>query len=245
MAVKPNISEKLAVLTIGFSPVVREGLKSIMAKDERIKVVGDAKDGDEAIQNIKRARDRGQTINVILTETRNGKVDGVQATRMVKDMFPEIAVLVLTESLNDSFVIDAIHAGAGGYIFLKDMTPEVLLQSIHQVIEGVTQMKTELLHTAVENLIQNGRKTLAERTTEAAHLTEREVDILRLMGNGDSNKTMAETLGITLDTVKKHVRNVIDKLQARSRTHAAIIAAQSGIVGNPITHLVQTKVDAD
>ena len=245
MAVKPNMSEKLAVLTIGFSPVVREGLKSIMAKDERIKVVGDAKDGDEALQNIKRARDRGQTINVILTETRNGKVDGVQATRMVKDMFPEIAVLVLTESLNDSFVIDAIHAGAGGYIFLKDMTPEVLLQSIHHVIEGVTQMKTELLHTAVENLIQNGRKTLAERTTEAAHLTEREVDILRLMGNGDSNKAMAETLGITLDTVKKHVRNVIDKLQARSRTHAAIIAAQSGIVGNPITHLVQTKVDAD
>lgn len=245
MAIKPNMSEKLGVLTIGFSPVVREGLQSIMAKDERIKVVGDAKDGDEALQNIKRARDRGQTINVILTETRNGKADGVQATRMVKDMFPEIAILVLTESLNDSFVIDAIHAGAGGYIFLKDMTPEVLLQSIHHVIEGVTQMKTELLHTAVENLIQNGRKTLAERTTESAHLTEREVDILRLMGNGDSNKAMAETLGITLDTVKKHVRNVIDKLQARSRTHAAIIAAQAGIVGNPITHLIQTKVDAD
>ena len=89
----------------------------------------------------------------------------------------------------------------------------------------------------MENLIQNGRKTLAERTTEAAHLTEREIDILRLMGNGDSNKLMAETLGITLDTVKKHVRNVIDKLQARSRTHAAIIAAQAGIVGNPITIL--------
>ena len=245
MAIKPNMSEKLGVLTIGFSPVVREGLQSIMTKDEKIKVIGDAKDGEEAIQRILRAIDRGQTINVILTETRNGKTEGVQATRMVKDMFPEIAVLVLTESLNDSFVIDAIHAGAGGYIFLKDMTPEVLLQSIHHVIEGVTQMKTELLHTAVENLIQNGRKTLAERTTEAAHLTEREVDILRLMGNGDSNKAMAETLGITLDTVKKHVRNVIDKLQARSRTHAAIIAAQSGIVGNPITLLVQTKVDAD
>jgi DNA-binding NarL/FixJ family response regulator len=245
MAIKPNMSEKLGVLTIGFSPVVREGLQSIMTKDEKIKVIGDAKDGEEAIQRILRAIDRGQTINVILTETRNGKADGVQATRMVKDMFPEIAVLVLTESLNDSFVIDAIHAGAGGYIFLKDMTPEVLLQSIHHVIEGVTQMKTELLHTAVENLIQNGRKTLAERTTESAHLTEREVDILRLMGNGDSNKAMAETLGITLDTVKKHVRNVIDKLQARSRTHAAIIAAQAGIVGNPITHLIQTKVDAD
>jgi DNA-binding NarL/FixJ family response regulator len=161
----------------------------------------------------------------------------VQATRLVKDEFPEIAVLVLTESNNDSYVIDAIHAGAGGYIFLKDMTQEILLQSIHRVGEGIMQMKTELLHTAVENLIQNGRKTLAERTAEAAHLTEREVDVLRLMGNGDSNKVMAETLGITLDTVKKHVRNVIDKLQARSRTHAAIIAAQAGIVGNPIGHI--------
>jgi DNA-binding NarL/FixJ family response regulator len=117
------------------------------------------------------------------------------------------------------------------------MSPEVLLQSIRRAVEGGMQMKTELLHTAVENLIQNGRKTLAERTTEAAHLTGREVDVLRLMGNGDSNKIIAATLGITLDTTKKHVRNVIDKLQARSRTHAAIIAAQAGIVGNPINGL--------
>jgi len=148
-----------------------------------------------------------------------------------------VAVLVLTENLNDSYVIDAIHAGAGGYIFLRDMTPELLLQSIHRAVEGGMQMKTNLLHKAVENLLQNGRKTLAERTTEAAHLTEREVDVLRLMGNGESNKIIAETLGITLDTTKKHVRNVIDKLEARSRTHASIIAAQAGIVGNPINGL--------
>lgn len=174
----------------------------------------------------------------MLTETRNVNVDGVQETRRIKDEFPEIAVLVLTENLNDSYVIDAIHAGAGGYIFLGDMSPEVLLQSIHRVVEGGTQMKTALLRAAVENLLQNGRKTLAERTAEAAHLTEREVDVLRLMGNGDSNKIIAETLGITLDTTKKHVRNVIDKMQARSRTHAAIIAAQAGIVGNPINGII-------
>ena len=241
MAVKQNLSDTLGVLTIGFSPVVRQGLQSIMTKDERIEVRGDADDGSEAIQRILRAHDRGQTVNVVLTETRNGKVDGVQATRLIKDKFPEIAVLVLTESVNDTYVIEAIHAGAGGYIFIKDMTPEVLIQSIHHIAEGAIQMKTELLHTAVENLIQNGRKTLAERTTEAAHLTEREVDVLRLMGNGDSNKVMAETLDITLDTVKKHVRNVIDKLQARSRTHAAIIAAQAGIVGIPIAHIAESQ----
>jgi len=177
------------------SPVVWEGLQAILNKDEGIEVVGSASDGHEALQNIKRARDQGRPVNVVLTETRNGKVDGVQATRLVKDEFPEKAVLVLTESINDSYVIDAIHAGAGGYIFIKDMSPEMLVQSIHRVVEGGTQMKTALLHTAVENLMQNGRKTLAELTAEAAHLTEREVDVLRLMGNGDSNKIIAAAPG--------------------------------------------------
>ncbi len=235
--------KKLWVLLIGFNPVVREGLQAIIAKDERIKVVGDAINGHEALLLIRRSCDRGQPVNVVLTETRNGKMDGVQATRLIKDEFPDIAVLVLTENLNDSYVIDAIHAGAGGYIFLKDMSPEVLLQSIHLVVEGGMQMKTELLRTAVENLIQNGRKTLAERTAEAAHLTGREVDVLRLMGNGDQNKIIAAALGITLDTTKKHVRNVIDKLQARSRTHASIIAAQAGIVGNPVNGITPVYED--
>jgi DNA-binding NarL/FixJ family response regulator len=237
MEVKERKPDTLGVLLIDFNPVVREGLQAILTKDERVEVIGDAPDEHQAIQHIKRALDRGRPVHVVLTETHSGKVDGVQATRLIKEQFPEVSVLVLTENINDSYVIDAIHAGAAGYIFLKDLSPELLLQSIHRALEGGTQMSTELLHTAVENLLQNGRKTLAERTAEAAHLTEREVDVLRLMGNGDSNKIIAATLGITLDTTKKHVRNVIDKLQARSRTHASIIAAQAGIVGNPINGL--------
>jgi DNA-binding NarL/FixJ family response regulator len=241
MAFKQGDSSNLGVLMIDFNPVVREGLQAILTKDESIEVIGDAPDEHQALLHIKRACDRGRPVNVVLTETRSGKVDGVQATRLIKDKFPEVAVLVLAESINDSYVIDAIHAGAAGYIFLKDMSPEVLLQSIHRVVEGGTQMSTEVLRAAVENLIQNGRKTLAERTAEAAHLTGREVDVLRLMGNGESNKTIAETLGITMDTTKKHVRSVIDKMQARTRTHAAIIAAQTGIVGNPINGLAQAQ----
>jgi DNA-binding NarL/FixJ family response regulator len=241
MAVEQREPKNLGVLMIDFSPVVREGLQAILTKDKRIDVIGDAPDGHEALLHIKRASDRGRPVNVVLTETRNGKMDGVQATRLIKDEFPEVAVLVLTENMNDSYVIDAIHAGAGGYIFLKDMSPEMLLQSIHRVVEGGMQMETAVLHTAVDALLQNGRKTLAERTAEAAHLTTREVDVLRLMGNGDSNKIIAVTLGITLDTTKKHVRNVIDKLQARSRTDAAIIAAQAGIVGNPVAAVAQVQ----
>ena len=232
---KPGI---LGILMIGFNPVVREGLNSILNKDEGIEVIGYTQNGDEALLSIKQAGVRGRPVDVVLTETRNDEIDGVQATRLIRDAFPNVAVLVLTENLNDSYVIDAIHAGAGGYIFLRDMLPETLLQSIHRVVEGGTQMTTILLRAAVENLLQNGRKTLAERTAEAAHLTEREIDVLRLLGNGDSNKMISATLVITLDTAKKHVRNIIDKLQARSRTHAAIIAAQAGIVGNPVSPIL-------
>ena len=241
MTVNQGKSEMLGVLLIGFSPVVREGLQSMLIKDERMAVIGDALNGHEALLCIKRACDRGKSVKVVLTETRSAQMDGVQATRLIKENFPEVSVIVLTENLNDTYVIDAIQAGAGGYIFLKDMTPEALIQSIHRVAEGGTQMTTELLHAAVENLILNGRKTLAERTTEAAHLTPREVDVLRLMGNGDSNKIIAANLDITLDTTKKHVRNVIDKMQARSRTHASIIAAQAGIVGKPVTPILEGK----
>jgi DNA-binding NarL/FixJ family response regulator len=204
MTTEKRKTDRLGVLLIGFNAVVREGLRAILSKEDEIEVVGDVSNGSEALQCIKESIDRGRPINVVLTETSNGIVDGVQATRLIKDEFPEVAVMVLTENLNDS---------------------------------------SELLHTAVENLILNGRKTLAERTAEAAHLTEREVDVLRLMGNGDSNKVIATALGITLDTTKKHIRNVIDKMQARSRTHAAIIAAQAGITGKPINGIISVIED--
>jgi DNA-binding NarL/FixJ family response regulator len=238
MVSHPTIHNTLRVLLTGFSPVVREGLQAILAKDKGISVLGHHEDGHEALLQMKQAPDQRRPVDVVLTESRNSQVDAVQATRLIKKEFPAVAVLVLTDFDNDSNVVDAIQAGAGGYIFLNDMAPEMLLQSVHRVVEGGTQIKTELLRKAVDALIQNGRKTLAQRTAEAAHLTPREVDVLRLLGNGDTNKAIADSLFISMDTTKKHVQNVISKLGARSRTHAAIIAAQAGIVGSPVTTLV-------
>ena len=188
MVVKQGEIKNLGVLMIDFCPVVREGLEAILAKDENIEIIGDAPDGHEALQHIKQAYDRGQNVHVVLTETVSGNVDGVQATKLIKQEFPEIAVLVLSENPNDSYVIDAIHAGASGYIFIKDMAPEMLLHSVHRAVEGGTQMSATVLRTAVEHLIENGRKTLAERMAESAHLTAREVDVMRLLGNGDARK---------------------------------------------------------
>lgn len=233
---------KLRVLLIDFSPVIQAGLQSILATDSTIEVTGHVADGVEAILHMKKATSEGHPIDVVVTATRTPNMDGVQATRIIKEGFPDVGVLVLTEYDNDSHVIDAIHAGAGGYIFMTGMLPEALLESIHRVIEGGTQMKTALLRQAVDALLQNGRKTLAERTTEAAHLTDREVEVLRLMGNGDTNSEISQNLGISMDTVKKHVHSIINKMQARSRTHACIIAAQAGIVGKLV--LVPKAVSA-
>ncbi len=220
---------RLGVLLVGFSPVVRAGIRAILAGDE----VREVEDGADALDEIRRARDTEQPIQVVLTETRTTKLDGAQVTMVIKDEFPEMAVLVLAENPNDSYVIDVIQAGAGGYIFLTNTTPRELLNGVHGVIEGWTQMKAAPLRSAVEALIQNRRKPLAKLAAEA-HLTEREVDVLRLLGNGDSNKVIAEALNITLDTTKKHIRRVIAKLRARSRTHAAVIAAQAGAQDKPV-----------
>jgi DNA-binding NarL/FixJ family response regulator len=226
----------LKILLVDFCPVIREGLRSFLTKDPKIKMVENALDGQQALLSIRQAYREGWPVDVVLTETRTGSFDGVTVTKIIKDEFPEIAILALTENSNDSYIIDAIHAGASGYIFLKDMTSEELIDGIWSVLEGGTQINAKLLKAAVDDLLQNGRKTLAERTTEGAHLTEREADLLCLLGNGQSNKQIAESLGITLDTTKKHIRNVIDKLHAHSRTHAALIAAQAGITGiKPIT----------
>jgi DNA-binding NarL/FixJ family response regulator len=222
---------QLRVLLVDFSPVIREGLKSFLTLDQKIRAVEYAKDEQQALVRIREARDQGSPVDIVLTETKTSTYDGVKVMKVLKDEFPELAILALTANNNDSYIIDAIHAGASGYVFLNDMTPEALIKSIWGVIGGSTQIDAKLLKAAVDDLLQNNRKTLAERTTEAAHLTDREVDVLRLLGNGQSNKQIAESLGITLDTVKKHVRNVIDKLQTHSRTNAAIIAAQAGIVG--------------
>ena len=111
---KPNI---LRVLMLGFSPVVREGLRAILSKDEGIEVVESYSKRVDALTSIRDSLDRESPVNVVLTESRNSELDGVQTTRQIKDEFPDIAVLVLTENPNNSYVIDAIHAGAGGYIF--------------------------------------------------------------------------------------------------------------------------------
>ena len=140
MEIKERKRDKLRILMINFNLVVREGFQAIMSKDDGLEVVRDVLNGEASLQYIKRADSPGRPVNIVLTETRNGVVDGMQVIMLIKDGFPEIAVLVLTENVNDSYVIDAIHAGASGYIFLKEVSAETLLKSIRRAVEGSTQI---------------------------------------------------------------------------------------------------------
>ena len=119
MVVEQSKAKDLRVLLIGFSPVIRAGLEAILAKDERIEVMGDPADGREALPQLKQHHAQGRPIDVVLTETRPKRLDGVQATRLIKDEFLGVSVLVLTEFDNDSNVIDAIQAGAAGTSFSR------------------------------------------------------------------------------------------------------------------------------
>jgi DNA-binding NarL/FixJ family response regulator len=119
MVVKQGERKNLRVLLIGFNPVVRAGLQAILAKDQGIEVMGDSADGREALPQLKQHYARGRPIDVVLTETRPRRLDGVQATKLIKDEFLGVSVLVLTEFDNDSNVIDAIQAGAGGTSFSR------------------------------------------------------------------------------------------------------------------------------
>ena len=114
MAVRQHELKNLRVLLIGFNPVVRAGLQAILAKDQGIEVMGDSADGREALPQLKQHYAQGRPIDVVLTETRPRRLDGVQVTRLIKDEFLGVSILVLTEFDNDSNVIDAIQAGAGG-----------------------------------------------------------------------------------------------------------------------------------
>lgn len=120
---------------IGFSPVICEGLSAILTKDPAIEVSGVAADASAALRQLRQAASDRRPINTALTETRNANINGVEVTRLIKESYPTTAVLVLTEHHNDAHVIDAIHAGADGLMFLKDMSASVLLESIHRVAE--------------------------------------------------------------------------------------------------------------
>jgi DNA-binding NarL/FixJ family response regulator len=219
---------KIRVLIVDDHPVVLEGLRTMLSTDRNIEVVGEAGDGAEAVAMVE-----DKEPNVVLMDIRMPNMDGVQATRRIKHQSPTTAVIVLTMYDTDAYVVDAVRAGASGYL-LKDATREMVLDTIRAVNSGATLIKTSLLTEAISSLVHSRE---GHQPVEAAppkggieQLTAREREVLKLAAVGYSNKDIAKELNITQDTVKKHMQSILGKLHASSRIHAAIQATRAGII---------------
>lgn len=208
----------IRVLIADDHSIVRKGIQALLATEPDIEVVGEAGDGLEAVNQEERLRP-----NVILMDMVMPQVDGIEAIRRITARRPGARILVLTSFAADEKVFPAIKAGALGYL-LKDSGPEELVEAIHQVHQG----QPSLHPTIARKLLQELSHPAAKPATPDP-LTERELEVLRLVAKGESNRQIAEEMVISEATVRTHVSNILGKLHLASRTEAALYALREGI----------------
>jgi len=219
--------DKIKVLLVDDHPVVREGLRTMLSTAPDIEVVAEAGDGLEAIE-----RTNEHCPHVVLMDLRMPNMDGLEATRRIKSQLPSTSVIVLTIYDNDAYVVDAVRAGAGGYL-LKDASKDLLIHTIRAVNSGGMLIKTDLLREAILSLsdaVGDQLKGKSGDATALEDLTPRELDVLRLLIRGQTNKKIGQVLFISEDTAKKHVQTIMLKLGVSDRTQAAVKAVRAGLV---------------
>jgi DNA-binding NarL/FixJ family response regulator len=209
------------VLLADDEPLIRTGLRTTLEFEPDLTVVGEAEDGADVADLVSRLRP-----DVVLMDVRMPAVDGIRATEHLMSTFDSPPkVIVITTFENDDYVYDALRAGASGFL-LKRSRPEEIVAAVRTVVAG-----DSLLFPAAIRRLAAGREPRAggDRLREAG-LTAREEEVLRLMAAGQSNAEIAAALFLSLQTVKTHVGNVLDKVNARNRTQAVIHAYETGFV---------------
>ena len=218
-------STAIRVLIADDHAIVRKGIIALLAREGDIAVVGEASDGQEAIDRAAAVRP-----DVVLMDLVMPEVDGIEAIRQIAVAQPDIRILVLTSFATDDKVFPAIKAGALGYL-LKDSGPEALVQAIRQVARGESS-----LHPTIARKVLHELAHPAEHPPTPQPLTERELDVLRLVAQGLSNREIADHLVITEMTVRTHVSNILGKLHLASRIQAALYALREGLVALDMSH---------
>ncbi len=206
--------------------VVRHALARLLAAEDDIEVVDAAPDGGAAVLL---ARDHKP--DVILMDIAMPKVDGIEATRQIKDELPECAIVILTIHHDDESVFRAIKAGAIGYV-LKDAPPEQTVEAVRAAARGEGYVHAPLVARVLAEFARVSQLRAAAKAV-FAELTRREMEVLELLGNGLRNREIAERLYLSEKTVKNHVSSILSKLQVNDRTEAALLAARHGLTDNP------------
>jgi two-component system, NarL family, response regulator LiaR len=212
------MAESIRVLVVDDHAIVREGLRWLIATEPGIELLGEAADGVEAV-----AKARELQPDVILMDLVMPRKDGIAAIAEIKAQQPEARILVLTSFAEDDQVFPAIKAGAMGYL-LKDTSPQALLKAIRDVHAGTPSMHPVVARKLIQEL---QRPPTLPPTAEP--LTEREMDVLRLVARGLSNDEIAARLVISERTARTHVSNILSKLHLANRTQAALYALREGL----------------
>ncbi len=214
------MSDPISIIIVDDHEVVRSGVRSYLMTTSDFVVIGEAASGEEAIRLVTE-----HIPDVVLMDLIMPGMDGVETTRQIKKISPRTQIVVLTSFHDDDHIFPALKAGAISYI-LKDMKMEKLVEALHRAINGEVTLHPLVATRVLQNL--RGEHNADE--SFYADLTERELDVLKLIANGMTNNQIAEKLVITENTVKGHVSNILSKLHVADRTQVAVYAWQKGIV---------------
>lgn len=225
------------VLVVDDQRLMREGISSLLSIQEGMAVVGVAANGQEAVEQALALKP-----DVILMDIRMPVMDGVLATAQVRRQLPTCQVLMLTTFDDEEYVVAALRAGATGYL-LKDIPAQDLAKAVQAAHKGIYQLDAAIASKVVASLArpamtsppakQEGQKVVEERSAQLLHsgeITAREVEVLRLIAMGASNREIAQRLIISEGTVKNHISNMLNRLGLRDRTQAAIYAREHGLL---------------
>jgi NarL family two-component system response regulator LiaR len=212
------MTSQIRVLIADDHAILRKGIRALLGTEPDIDVVGETADGLETVAQAKTLHP-----DVILMDLVMPKMDGIEATRQIAAEQPDVRILVLTSFAADDKVFPAIKAGALGYI-LKDSGPAELVQAIHQVYQGQPSLEPSIALKMLQELSHP-----PQRPPTPEPLSEREMEVLRLLAQGKSNREIADQLVITELTVRTHVSNILGKLHLASRTQAALYALKEGL----------------
>ena len=214
----------IKILLVDDQPLFREGLRTLLSVHSDFEVVGEAGNGEEALRLV-----RSLQPSVVLMDLQMPVLDGVAATRRLHEEQTGCRVIVLTTFDDDEMVFDGLRAGAVGYL-LKDAPSEKLAEAIRVAARGETFLQPSVAAKVVAEFARLSRKPVATANPLIEPLSEREIEILRLIAQGASNREIASALFLAEGTVKNYVTNILGKLEARDRTQAALKARDSGLI---------------
>src|SRR5437016_9200915 len=214
----------IRVMLVDDHELVRQGVASMLAKADDLTIVGEAKTGREALEI-----GRKELPDVVLMDVRMPDMDGLEATKRIKEERPRTAVITVTMHDNPAYLRDAVRAGAAGYL-LKDVSKDELVDAIRQVATGGAFIESQMLKGMLSEMKPQGG---AAPSPAAKNLTKREREILAFVAEGMSNREIAEKLVLSPETVKSHVAAILEKLNVSDRTQAAIYAVRNGLVETP------------